>query len=441
MEFTNLKLNGNILRALEQEGYITPTPIQEQAIEPLLAGKDLMGIAQTGTGKTAAFLLPILERLTKNKKETIKKKPKALILAPTRELAAQIGASCNTYGKYLNLKHTVIFGGVGQNPQVKALHYGVDIVVATPGRLLDLMEQRHINLELIEIFVLDEADRMLDMGFINDVKKIVARIPKQRQTLCFSATMSKEVEQLAHKLLNDPINVKVTPQATTVEKIKQKVLFVDQDKKNDVLIKLLKEKHLEKILIFTRTKHRANKVEKILNDVKIKTDAIHGNKSQNQRTIALANFQKNKVRVLVATDIAARGIDVDGISHIINYDLPNESESYVHRIGRTARAGADGIAYSFCAADERGYLADIEKLIKQKIEVIDHSDHSHTAQKSVGPASRSAGKKGGKQQGRGSPRKGGQSRRRSPSSSSSSSRTPGRRPANRGPSRNGRSRR
>ncbi len=432
MKFSELKLNEKLLRALEQEKYVNPTPIQEQAISPLLEGRDLMGIAQTGTGKTAAFLLPMLHRMSEKKVDLVKKTPRALILAPTRELAAQIGASCNTYGKYLSLRHTVIFGGVSQNPQVKALYYLVDIVVATPGRLLDLMQQGHIHLGSIEIFVLDEADRMLDMGFINDVKKIVARIPKVRQTLCFSATMSKDVEQLANNLLNNPVSVKVAPQATTVEKVEQKVLFVDQDKKDTVMLNLLKKEHLEKVLIFTRTKHRANKVSKFLNSMKIVADSIHGNKSQNQRTLALANFQKGKIRVLVATDIAARGIDVEGISHVINYDLPNEAESYVHRIGRTARAGAEGIAYSFCAADERGYLADVEKLIKHKIEIINHPNHSKIAQESIGPHSRSAhGKKGGRQ---------GQNRRgpRRQSSPNPSRRSSGR---NRSSNRRGRSKR
>ena len=437
MKFINLKLNERILRALKQEGYTNPTPIQEQAISELLKGRDLMGIAQTGTGKTAAFLLPILQRMSDKKVVLPKKTPRTLILAPTRELAAQIGASCQTYGKFLSLKHTVIYGGVSQNPQVKALYYGIDILIATPGRLLDLINQGHIKLNLIEYFILDEADRMLDMGFIHDVKKIIEKIPKQRQTLCFSATMSKKVEQLVNTLLKDPVQVKVTPQATTVEKIQQKVLFLDQEKKNDVMIRLLKEKHLEKILIFTRTKHRANKIEKILNYAGIKADAIHGNKSQNQRTRALTSFQKGDIRVLVATDIAARGIDVDKISHVINYDLPNEAKNYVHRIGRTARAGTEGIAYSFCAADERGYLADIEKLIRQKIEIVEHEFHSQKAQDSKGTRSRSAhSKKGGRQQRRGDSR-GNRVKRKS---FSNPPRPPGKRRSNKSNQRNRRTR-
>ncbi|MBT3721019.1 DEAD/DEAH box helicase [archaeon] len=390
--FKSLKLIEPLLRALEEKGYSTPTPIQEQTIPPLLEGKDMMGIAQTGTGKTAAFLLPILQHLSKDDIRTPGRAPAVLILAPTRELAAQIGASCKVYGKFLNIEHTVIFGGVKQGSQVKALKSGIDILVATPGRLLDLIQQGYISLEYIEIFVLDEADRMLDMGFIHDVKKIMNLIPKNTQTLCFSATMSKEVETLTRGLLNDPVHVAVTPQATTVELIEQSVLFVDQVDKEEVLIDLLKQEHLKRVLIFIRTKSRANKLCKKLTLQGIKVDAIHGNKSQKQRTQALSNFKKGRSRVLVATDIAARGIDVEEISHVINFDLPNEPENYVHRIGRTARAGAKGRAYSFCAAEERGYLSDIEKLIKQNIEIIKHKKHSNKAQNSRGPFSRSAHK-------------------------------------------------
>ncbi|MFH1649948.1 MAG: DEAD/DEAH box helicase [Candidatus Woesearchaeota archaeon] len=400
MEFSQLNIIEPLLRALKHEGYTIPTPIQVQAIPPLLEGKDLMGIAQTGTGKTAAFLLPILQHLSEKKTASPKSSPRVLILAPTRELAAQIGDSCKTYGKYLHISQTVIFGGVGQNPQVGALRRGIDVLVATPGRLLDLMQQGHVYLDHVEVLVLDEADRMLDMGFINDVKKIVSYTPKERQTLCFSATMSREVEQLARTLLHNPAHVAVTPQATTVESVEQKVFFVDQNDKDTVLIELLKQEHLERVLIFTRTKFRANKVANKLCDLGIKADAIHGNKSQNQRTQALAGFQKGRTRVLVATDIAARGIDVEGISHVINYDLPNEAEGYVHRIGRTARAGAEGTAYSFCASDERGYLHDIERLIQQHIEVIDHQHHSEAAKNATGAASRTAHT----QRGRGSQR-------------------------------------
>ncbi len=390
MEFTELNLIDQLIKALKQEGYSNPTPIQEQAIPVLMQGRDLMGIAQTGTGKTAAFLLPMLQHLTEKNKIPPTMSPRALILAPTRELAAQIGASCKAYGRFLHITHTVIFGGVGQVPQVKALQRGVDILVATPGRLLDLMEQGFIKLDHVEFFVLDEADRMLDMGFIHDVKRIVTKLPEKRQTLCFSATMSKDVEQLARTMLHDPAHVAVTPQATTVEKTQQRVLFVDQENKDELLTDILRQEGLQRVLVFTRTKHRANKVTKHLNNKKIDASAIHGNKSQAQRTLALKEFQKGIVRVLVATDIAARGIDVEGISHVINYDLPNEPESYVHRIGRTARAGAEGTAYSFCASDERGYLDDIEKLIRQKIPILDHPRHSDRAMNSRGAESRSA---------------------------------------------------
>lgn len=413
MEFKDLKLNDSLLRALDHEGYKTPTPIQAQAIPSLLNGCDIMGIAQTGTGKTAAFLLPMLQHMEEKNVRLHHKAPRALILAPTRELAAQIDDSCKVYGKFMHSSHTVIFGGVGQNPQVNAVRKGVNILVATPGRLLDLINQGHIRLDFVEIFVLDEADRMLDMGFIHDIKKIAAWVPKARQTLCFSATMSKEVEKIARTLLNKPVHIEVNPQATTVEKIEQKIMFVDQGLKDDVLIDLLKQEHLKKILIFARTKFRANKVASRLNSMGIKAGAIHGNKSQNQRTQALSSFQKGRTRVLVATDIAARGIDVEGISHVINYDLPNEAESYVHRIGRTARAGAQGIAYSFCSADERGYLADIERLIKQQIEVVDHPRHSNAAQNAKGPASRSAHGVRGRSGNKSSPR----GRARRPSSS------------------------
>jgi len=396
MEFSELQLLEPLLRAVKGEGYTQPTPIQEQAIPPLLEGKDLMGIAQTGTGKTAAFLLPILQHIEQKKVFQPIMSPRALILAPTRELAAQIDDSCRSYGRFMHITHAVIFGGVGQGPQVSAIRRGVDVLTATPGRLLDLISQRHVKLDRVEIFVLDEADRMLDMGFIHDVKKIEALVPKKRQTLCFSATMSKEVEQLARSFLKSPVHVEVTPQATTVERIVQKVFFVDQDQKDVLLIDLLKGEGVERTLIFTRTKHRANKVTKKLTGAGIKAAAIHGNKSQNQRTQALQSFQSGRTKVLVATDIAARGIDVEGISHVINYDMPNEPEVYVHRIGRTARAGADGIAFSFCSADERGYLHDVERLTRQHIEVMDHSRHSEAAKNAAGAASRSAHTKRGR---------------------------------------------
>ena len=384
MLFKDLKLMPQLEKALDKQNYTHPTPIQEKSIPSLLLGKDLIGIAQTGTGKTAAFVLPILQRMTPKHQRVIK----TLVLAPTRELAAQIGESFSAYGKFLKFKHTVIFGGVRQGKQVHALSSGVDIVVATPGRLLDLMNQRKLTLNNIEFFVLDEADRMLDMGFIHDIKKIISRLPRKRQTLFFSATMSTEINKLAKTLLNNPVHVEVTPQATTVDLIEQKVFFVDHLVKEKLLLELLKQKHLTSVLIFTKTKHKANKVALFLNKNDISADAIHGNKSQNARTKAITDFKKGRIKVLVATDIAARGIDIDNISHVINFELPNEQETYVHRIGRTARAGASGTAFSFCSAEERNYLRDIEKLIKQKIEVMEHKYHSESAKNAVGAAAR-----------------------------------------------------
>ncbi|HLC19505.1 MAG TPA: DEAD/DEAH box helicase [Candidatus Nanoarchaeia archaeon] len=384
MSFQQLNLIEPLQKALAQQGYTTPTPIQLKSIPDLLAGRDLIGIAQTGTGKTAAFVLPILQRMTERYPRVLR----TLVLAPTRELAAQIGESFAAYGRFLKFKHTVIFGGVGQGSQVNAVHRGVDIVVATPGRLLDLMNQGKVSLNNVEFFVLDEADRMLDMGFIHDIRKIIAKLPHKRQSFFFSATMSPQVSQLAHQLLRNPVRVEVTPQATTVERVKQCVFFVDSDAKEKLLLDLLLQKHLTRVLIFTRTKHRANKVASYLSTHNVKADAIHGNKSQGARTQALHNFKSGRTKVLVATDIAARGIDIDDISHVINFELPNEPESYVHRIGRTARAGADGTAYSFCAADERDFLRDIERLIRLKIEVMSHALHSHHAQNATGSAAR-----------------------------------------------------
>ena len=384
MSFQQLNLIEPLQRALAQEGYTTPTPIQLKSIPNLLAGKDLIGIAQTGTGKTAAFVLPILQRMTEKYPRVLR----TLVLAPTRELAAQIGDSFAAYGKFLKFKHTVIFGGVGQERQVHAVSRGVDIVVATPGRLLDLMNQGKVSLKDIEFFVLDEADRMLDMGFINDIKKIIAKLPHKRQSLFFSATMPPQVSLLAHQLLRNPIRVEVAPQATTVESVKQCVFFVDSTAKEKLLLELLLQKHLTRVLVFTRTKHRANKVAFYLSSHNVKTDAIHGNKSQGARTQALQNFKSGRTKVLVATDIAARGIDIDDISHVINFELPNEPESYVHRIGRTARAGANGTAYSFCVADERNFLRDIERLIRLKIQVMPHAYHSDHAQNAAGAAAR-----------------------------------------------------
>ena len=384
MSFQQLNLIEPLQNAVAQQGYTTPTPIQAKAIPDLLAGKDLIGIAQTGTGKTAAFVLPILQRMTEKYPRALR----TLVLAPTRELAAQIGDSFASYGKFLKFKHTVIFGGVGQGPQVFALSRGVDIVIATPGRLLDLMNQGRVSLRDVEFFVLDEADRMLDMGFIHDIKKIIGRLPQKRQSLFFSATMSPQVSQLAHQLLRNPVRVEVAPQATTVERIKQGVFFVDSAAKEKLLLELLLQKHLTRVLVFTRTKHRANKVVSYLSSHNVRTDAIHGNKSQGARTQALQNFKSGRTKVLVATDIAARGIDIDDISHVINFELPNEPESYVHRIGRTARAGAEGTAYSFCSADERDFLRDIERLIRLKIEVMPHPYHSNHAQNAVGSTAR-----------------------------------------------------
>lgn len=372
MQFQDLNLLDALLRAVQTEGYSEPTPIQQQTIPHVLAGRDVLGCAQTGTGKTAAFALPILQRLNAMKGS---RRMKALVLSPTRELASQIGDSFAAYGQYLPFKHTVIFGGVGQNPQVQALHRGVDILVATPGRLLDLMSQGEIRLDTIEIFVLDEADRMLDMGFIHDVKKVLRALPARRQNLLFSATMPDDIVELANSFLHDPVHVEVTPQATTVEKIDQHIFFVETRDKRALLEHLLMDKAIKRVLVFTRTKHGANKVVKQLDGVRIRAEAIHGNKSQSARERALANFKSGATRVLVATDIAARGIDVEGITHVINYDLPNIPESYVHRIGRTARAGADGIAYSFCNEEERAYLRDIEKTIRQRIPVV--ADHPY----------------------------------------------------------------
>jgi len=392
MTFKDLKLIEPLLKAVEKQGYIIPTPIQSKAIPELLNGRDLIGIAQTGTGKTAAFVLPILQRMTEKYPRTVR----VLVLAPTRELAAQIDESFQSYGEFLKFKHTVIFGGVGQGPQVNALSRGVDIVVATPGRLLDLMNQGKMSLNHIEFFVLDEADRMLDMGFIHDIKKIVSRLPQKRQSLFFSATMSRPIDNLAGSFLRNPVHVEVAAQATTVERVRQGVYFVDSASKERLLLELLRQKHLTRVLVFTRTKHKANSIALFLSDNGIIADAIHGNKSQNARTAALSDFKTGKTKVLVATDIAARGIDIDNISHVINFELPNEPESYVHRIGRTARAGTDGEAYSFCASDERNYLHDIERLIKQKIEVIGHAYHSERAQNATGAAAKPLPKQQGR---------------------------------------------
>ena len=371
MTFNELNLSAPVLRAVAQAGYESPSPIQAAAIPPVLAGRDLMGCAQTGTGKTAAFALPMLDRLTAS---TPRKKGaiRALILTPTRELALQIGESFEAYGKYLTLRSTVIFGGVGQAPQVAALKKGVDILIACPGRLNDLVGQGLLDLSSIEIFVLDEADRMLDMGFVHDVKKVIAKLPRQRQNLMFSATMPKEIEQLAAGILHDPAFVKVDPVSSTVDRIQQSLYFVEKGNKKFLLPWLIKNLKPEVVnaLVFSRTKHGADKIAKDLNKQGIPAAAIHGNKSQTARVTALEDFKAGKTRVLVATDIAARGIDISELSHVFNYDLPEVPETYVHRIGRTARAGADGTAVSFCAPEEKEYLAGIEKLNRRQIPVV-----------------------------------------------------------------------
>lgn len=376
MSFEKLNLIEPILKALKTEGYTTPTPIQEQAIPLVLQRKDLLGCAQTGTGKTAAFAIPIIQLLVQDKTPVQgKKNIKCLVLTPTRELAIQIEESFNNYGKNTNLKNKVIFGGVNQHSQVEALRAGVDILIATPGRLLDLMNQRHVDISNIQFFVLDEADRMLDMGFIHDVKKVISKLPAKRQSLFFSATMPPVIQSLADTILVNPSKVEVTPVSSTAEKINQVVYFVDKENKKHLLIDVLKDKNIERVLVFTRTKHGADKVVKDLVKANIKAQAIHGNKSQNARQNALNNFKSKITRVLVATDIAARGIDIDELSHVINYELPNVPESYVHRIGRTGRAGASGIAIAFCDAEEKAYLKDIQKLIGKTIPVID--DHNY----------------------------------------------------------------
>lgn len=371
MLFKDLQLIEPILRSLNTEGYTIPTPIQQQSIPVALVGKDLLGCAQTGTGKTAAFSIPILQQLYNEKQGGRKYSGiRALILTPTRELAIQIDESIAAYGRHLGLKHLVIFGGVSQHPQTAALRSGTDILIATPGRLLDLMQQGYISLSSIGIFVLDEADRMLDMGFIHDVKKVIAKLPTKRQTLFFSATMPKEIAALADSILNEPTRVEVTPVSSTAQTISQSLYFVQKTSKKDLLVHLLKDHSIERVLVFARTKHGSDKVVKDLHKFGVSAEAIHGNKSQNARQRALSNFKSGQTRVLVATDIAARGIDVDNLTHVINYELPNVPETYVHRIGRTGRAGASGTAFSFCDHEEREYLRDIQKLIGKTIPVV-----------------------------------------------------------------------
>ena len=371
MAFKTLEIIDPILQSLQEEGYTTPTPIQAQTIPIALSGSDVLGCAQTGTGKTAAFAIPIIQLLSAEKTNEKKKKIRSLIVTPTRELAIQIGDSFKNYGRHTRLSYTVVFGGVNQNPQRMALQKGIDILVATPGRLLDLMNQGYISLHDIKIFVLDEADRMLDMGFIHDVKRIIAALPQKRQSLFFSATMPPEIVKLAATILHKPAKVEVTPVSSTADTIRQSVYFVDKGNKNSLLIELLKDKSIKTALVFTRTKHGADKVARILTKHHIKAEAIHGNKAQNARQRALSNFKNQSTRVLVATDIAARGIDVDDLQFVFNYEIPNIAETYVHRIGRTGRAGAAGTAISFCDAEEKIYLKDIEKLIGKKIPVVE----------------------------------------------------------------------
>ncbi len=402
--FEDLDLIEPLLNSLRKEGYKNPTPIQQGAIPEILKGADILGLAQTGTGKTAAFALPTLQNLADGHRAQ-PKFPRALVITPTRELAIQVGRSFTTYGKNLNLKTCVIYGGVGQQPQAKAIARGVDMLVATPGRLLDLMGQRIVDLRNVEILILDEADRLLDMGFITDIKKVVDVMPDSRQTLFFSATMPPAVEQLSKSILKRPVKIRIDSKSVTADNIDQKVMFVGKGDKELLLRDILEDESIYRVLVFTRTKHRANRVADRLHRHKIKAEAIHGNKSQGARQRALKGFIKGEVRVLVATDIAARGIDIDEISHVINFELPNEPESYVHRIGRTARAGAEGIAVSFCEPEERPYLAAIERVIKKSIPIDrDHQYHSDEAEnapvRGSGPARGGGGRsRGGDERG------------------------------------------
>lgn len=377
-QFTDLGLAKPLLKALADEGYVNPTPIQAQAIPGVMGGRDLLGIAQTGTGKTAAFALPILHRLTENRKPAPRRSCRALVLSPTRELATQIGESFKAYGRHLGVSVAVIFGGVKAGPQMRAMAGGVDVLVATPGRLLDHLAEKTMTLEGVEIFVLDEADQMLDMGFIVPIRKVVRYLPKQRQNLFFSATMPAEIESLTGEILNpNPLKITVTPPSTTVERINQRVLFVEQQRKRALLAELFDDQSFKRVIVFTRTKRGADRVARSLEQVGVEAAAIHGDKSQGQRERALAAFKKGEVRALVATDIAARGIDIDAVSHVVQYELPNVPEAYVHRIGRTARAGADGSAVAFCADDERGLLKDIEKVTRQRIPSFDRRNDRH----------------------------------------------------------------
>lgn len=379
MKFEDLKIHPAILKALKDENYTEPTSIQAQAIPLVLEKKDVLGSAQTGTGKTAAFAIPIIQHLINNNQhEKGRRQIKSLIVTPTRELAIQIGESFNAYGKYSNLQNTVIFGGVPQNPQVRQLQKGIDILIATPGRLLDLINQNHISLRHVKYFVLDEADRMLDMGFIHDIKKLLRILPKERQSLFFSATMPTKIVKLSQEILINPKKVAVNPVSSTAETIQQQIYFTNKSSKKDLLLHILKNKDIEQVLLFSRTKHGADRIVRNLRHKRIESAAIHGEKSQNQRQKALEQFKKGQIRVLVATDIAARGIDIDKLRYVINYDIPNESETYVHRIGRCGRAGEEGVAISICEPEENAYVKDIEKLIKLKIEVSDNNPFPQT---------------------------------------------------------------
>jgi ATP-dependent RNA helicase RhlE len=402
--FSHLNLAAALERAVTAAGYQTPTPIQAQAIPHLLAGRDVLGCAQTGTGKTAAFALPILDRLSRRERAPGARGPRALVLAPTRELALQIADGFRDYGRHLPLRSAVIFGGVGQGPQADALRRNVDIIVATPGRLLDLMGQGHARFEALEVLVLDEADRMLDMGFIEPIRRIIAALPRRRQNLMFSATMPGEIRKLADAILVDPVEVAVAPVASTAERVAQWVLHVANGDKRALLREVLRDPAMTRVLVFTRTKHGANRIAEQLDRNGVGADAIHGNKSQNARQRALDDFKTGRTRVLVATDIAARGIDVDGITHVINFEIPDEPETYVHRIGRTARAGAAGVALSFCAADERGALRDIERLIRKPVRVVENhpfaSRNGETHGESGGQTSGDRGPAGGARGGR-----------------------------------------
>ena len=407
MNFADLPLSEPILRAVATEGYTTATPIQAQTIPHALEGRDVLGCAQTGTGKTAAFALPVLHRLAQTATgNDSHRKIRCLVLSPTRELALQIADSFRAYGKNVPIRGTTIFGGVNQNPQVSALKRGVDVVVATPGRLLDLMNQGYVDLRAVETLVLDEADRMLDMGFINDINRIVDKVPAKRQTLLFSATMPGEIRKLADKLLRDPVRVNVAPVAATADRIEQSVYFVEKRNKPTLLAHLIENMSMTRAIVFTRTKHGADKVVRHLHVAGTKAEAIHGNKSQNARKRALDNFKSGKTHILVATDIASRGIDVDGISHVINYDMSHEPETYVHRIGRTARAGAAGMAVSFCDREERAYLEAIQKLIRQPIPVkADHPEYKEAPKLPVMDVSDRSGGRGSRS-GKPAPRRG-----------------------------------